>query len=210
MWPFKKKKNITISPGEMVELTMQTAWRTDKDEVAIITKDGPVILDGKNECFIEITANNANSIKLQVIPDFKNKTLNLIEVIDCNSNKKFDNDPKLIFAGIRKRIVPGEDSNVSIDEYLDTWDKEIEKYGKRIKKNKRIRDIIIPFLTITIFWNTYIFITKDSIIRYINLLLIFVALCVAYMMWNLHDKICKDYEEYKDLRKKAFGTVKDT
>lgn len=209
MWPIKKKKNITISPGEMIEFVFKTAWRTDKDEMAIITKDGPIILDGNNELFIEITADNINSIRLQVIPDFKNKILNLIEVIDCNSTKKFDGDPKLIFAGV-KRIISDEDSNVYIDEYLDTWDEDIEKYGKKIKRNKRVRDIIIPFLAITTFWNAYMFMTKDDTLRYLNLILIFVAIYAAYMMWNLHDKICKDYKEYKDLREKAFGTVKET
>lgn len=210
MWPIKKKKNITISPGEMIEFVFKTAWRTDKDEMAIITKDGPIILDGNNELFIEITADNINSIRLQVIPDFKNKILNLIEVIDCNSTKKFDGDPKLIFAGIRKIIVPDEDTNMSIGSYFDEWDKEIEKYGKKIKRNKRVRDIIIPSLAITVFWNIYIFMTRDNIIRYINLFLTFVAIYTAYMLRNSYNKVCEDYEKYKDLREKAFGTVKET
>ena len=103
MWPSKKKekKGITLAPGESMEIGFAASWRRDKDEVAIMTDSGPIVLDGKNELFIEVTADNINPIRLQVVPDFNNKTINLVEVIDPSTKKKFsDKDgPKLIFAG---------------------------------------------------------------------------------------------------------------
>ncbi len=59
MWPSKKKekneenKGITLAPGQSIEIGFATSWRRDKDEVIIMTGDGPIVLDGKNELFIE-------------------------------------------------------------------------------------------------------------------------------------------------------------
>lgn len=208
MWPYKKKEKngIKLAPGESMEIGFATSWRKDKDEVVIMTGDGPVVLDGKNELFIEVTAYNIDPIKLQVVPDFNNKTINFVEVIDPNVKKKFpDKDgPRLTFAGstiIKERCMTRD--------YLKNWDQNMEKFEKSVKRYKRMRNIFIPVYIILFFWHSYSFMTNSNMFRYVNLVVAIVCLYMIYYISNSYRKLYKDYLQYKDLREKSFGVVKE-
>lgn len=209
MWPSRKKekKGIKLAPGESMEIGFSTSWRKDKDEVMIMTDAGPVVLDGKNELFIEVGGDNIDPIKVQVIPDFKKRTINLVEVIDPNAEKKFsDKDgPRLKFAG--STVIKERDMTIS--DYLNNWDRQMEQLEKVIKRSKIIRNIVIPINIIAFFLNLYLFITKSDTFRYVNLAVAILCVYMVYYAWSSHKKVYKDYLEYKDLREKAFGLVKE-
>ena len=208
MWPSKKKekKGIKLSPGESMEIGFATSWRRDKDEVVIMTDNGPIVLDGKSELFLEIKADNIDPVKLQIVPDFKNKTINFVEVIDPKSKKKFqDKDgPRLVFAGatIKER-------GMTLTDYLKNWDRDMEQFEKMVKRSKKIRNIFIPANIILFFWHSYSFVTNSNMFRYVNLLVAIMCLYMIYYIWNSHKKLYKDYLQYKDLREKSFGVVKE-
>jgi hypothetical protein len=209
MWPSRKKENkgIKLAPGESMEIGFAASWRRDRDEVLIMTDDGPIVLDGKNELFIEISADNIDPIKVQVVPDFKKKTINLVEIIDPNAEKKFpDKDgPSLAFAGstiIKERCM-------TISDYLKNWDQNMERSEKVVKRSKIIRNIFIPVNVILFFWNLYLFMTNSDMFRYVNLILAILCIYMIYYIWNSHKKLYRYYLEYKDLREKSFGVVKE-
>lgn len=209
MWPSKKKekKGIKLSPGESMEIGFATSWRRDKDEVVIMTDNGPIVLDGKNELFIEVAADNIDPVRLQIVPDFKNRTINLIEIIDPKIKKKFPekDGPRLKFAGstiIKERAL-------TLSEYLKSWDQNIEQYEKLVNRSKKVRNILIPVNIIFFFWNSYLFMTNSNMFRYLDLLIAIICLYMSYYMWNSHKKFYKDYLEHKDLREKTFGFVKE-
>ena len=208
MWPPKKKekRGIKLAPGESMEIGFATSWRRDKDEVMIMTDSGPIVLDGKNELFIEITAENIDPIKVQVVPDFKNKTINLIEVIDPTVKKKFpDKDgPILRFAG---SVV--KERGISLGDYLKQLDRNMETYEKSIKRSKLIRNIFIPVNIILCLWNSYSFMTKSDIMRYLNLFAAFLSAFVIFYVWNSHKKFYQNYKQYKELRDRSFEVVKN-
>lgn len=208
MWPSKKKekKGIALAPGESMEIGFAASWRKDKDEVVIMTDNGPIVLDGKNELFIEIAADNIDPIRLQVVPDFKNKTINFVEVIDPNVKKKFpDNDGlKLAFAG---GIV--KERGMDLSDYLKNWDQNMERFEKLVKRSKRVRNIFVPANIILFFWHSYAFMTTNNNFRYINLSLAILSLYMIYYISNSHKKLYKDYLQYKDVREKSFGVVKE-
>lgn len=209
MWSSKKKerKGIKLVPGESMEIGFSTLWREDKDEVVIMTDSEQIVLDGKNELFIEVSADNIDPVKLQAVPDFKNKTINFIEVIDPDIKKKFsDKDgPRLTFAGstvIKQR-------GMTLGDYLKIWDRELEQFEKLVKRSKKVRNIFVPVNIILFFWNLYIFMKNSDMFRYVNLLLAIVCLFISYYIWNSHKKFYKAYLQYKDLREKSFGIVKE-
>lgn len=214
MWPSKKeeknegKKGIKLAPGESMEIGFATSWRSDKDEVVIMTDSGPIVLDGKNELFIEVTADNVDPIRLQVVPDFKNKTIIFVEVIDPNVKKKFpDKDgPRLTFAG----STIAKERCMTLSDYLKNWDQNMKKFEKLVKRSKKVRNIFVPANVILFFWHSYAFITTDSMFRYINLSLVILSIYMIYYISNSHKKLYKDYLQYKDLREKSFGVVKET
>ena len=213
MWPSKKKKSeekhgISLSPGQSIEIGFAASWNIYKDEVVIMTGDGPIVLDGKNELFIEVTADNIDPVRLQVIPDFENKIINFVEVIDPNVKKKFsDQDgPRLAFAG----STMAKERDVTFGDYLKNWGQNMEKYEKLVKRSKIMRNIFVPANVILFFWHSYAFMTTDSMFRYINLSLVILSVCMIYYISNSHKKLYKDYLQYKDLREKSFGVVKET
>ena len=209
MWPFKKKEKneIRLAPGERMEIGFAVSWRRDKDEVVIVTDDGPIVLDGKNELFIEVTADNFDPIKLQVVPDFNNKTINFVEVIDPNTKKEIPNKdgPRLAFAG--STII--KERGISFGDYLKNWDKNIQQFEKLVKRSRRMRNIFVPVYIILFFWHSYIFMTNSSMFRYINLFVIIMSVCMIYYLINSHKKLYRDYKQHKDVREKSFGVVKE-
>lgn len=206
MWPFKnkEKKGITLAPGESMELGFTTSWNTDKDEVTIMTNDGPIVLDRKSKLFINVTADNMDPVKLQVIPDFKNRILNFVEIIDPDAKKKFPDGPRLSFVG---RTV--EERHMSIGYYLKNWDKNIQIFEKSVKKSKRIRDIFVPINIILFIWSSYNFMTRDGLMRYLSLSAAILSAFAVFFIWRVNKNLNRDFENYKELREESFGLVKD-
>lgn len=209
MWPYRKKekKGIKLAPGESMEIGFAASWRKDKDEVMIMTDAGLVVLDGKNELFIEVGGDNIDPVKVQLVPDFKKKTINLVEIIDPNAEKKFsDKDgPRLKFAGstiIKKR-------STTLSDYLNDWDRQMERFEKLTKRSKMLRNIFIPINIVTCIFNFSSFIVNSNIFRYINLAIAILCVYLVYYIWNKHKKLYKEYLKYKDLREKSFGVVKE-
>lgn len=205
MWPNKKKKRgINVAPGESLEIGFATSWRKDKDEVVIMTEDGPIVLDGTNELFIEIVGDNIDPIKLQLIPDFKKRTINFVEVIDPNAKKRFEEGegPTFKFTGSDVR-------RIAISDYLKKRDRQIERLEKIVKKSRMMTYIFIPIFIILFFWNLYIFMINDNVFRYTNLIAMLILLYVTYYILNSHRRIYKDYLEFKEQRDRSFGIVKE-
>lgn len=209
MWFFKKKekKGVKLSPGKSMEIGFTTSWRKDKDEVIIMTDKGPIVLNGKNELFIEISADNIDPIKLQIVPDFKNRIMNLVEVIDPNIKKKFPDEggPRLKFAG----SIVKDNGTTTLVDYLKIWDQNTEKFEKLVKRSKMIRNIFVPINIILLLWNSYTFMTHNDASRYINLIVAIICIFMIYYITNTHKKLYEDYLKYKDLREKSFGIVKE-
>jgi hypothetical protein len=209
MWSFKKKekKGIKLAAGKSMEIGFAASWSRDKDEVLIMTDAGPVILDGKNELFIEIGAENIDPIKLQVVPDFKKRVINLVEVIDPNSKRKFPDreGPRLTFAG--STII--KERSLTIGDYLKDLDRDVKRLEKITNRSKIIRNIVIPLNVVLFFMNSYLFITNRDIFRYINLFVAIMCICVIYYLWISHKKVYNLYLEYQDLNKKSFEIVKE-
>jgi len=206
MPPSKKRKGVTLPPGKSIEIGFTTAWRNDKDEVEIITDDGKIVLDGKNELILEVSASNADPIKLKIVPDFKKRVLNFIEVIDVDAKQTTDeNKAKLAFVGISTP----KDNTVPIGQYLKTWDENIEKFGKQIKDRRKSTTILVILNIILILFNLYMFIVGSWPTRYISLIPIIISGSLTYYLLDKHRKLIKEYEEYKDLRHEAFEIVKE-
>lgn len=206
MPPSKKRKGVTIPPGKSIEIGFTTKWRRDKDEVVIITDDGEIVLDGKNELILEVCASNADPIKVKIVPDFKKRTLNFVEVIDVNDKQTTDeNKAKLSFVGIGTQ----KDETIPIDQYLKIYDENIKKFGKQIKDRRRSTITIVILNTVLVFFNLYLFITGNGLLRYISLIPVIISGSFIYYLWSQHRKLCKEYEEYKNLRLQVFEVVKD-
>lgn len=206
MWPIKKKKGIRISPGESIAMEFLTQWRSDKKEVVIMTEEGPILLNDKSELFINLQADDMDPVKIQVVPDFKNKILNFVEIIDPNTPKKFadTNGPKF---AITRGII--KERHLTINDVLKDWDNDIEKFGKNVKNYRIIRNIFIPLNIFLAIWNLYQFITIDNIGRYINLIVGIFSICVVFFIWITDKKHHDALEKYKEDRENAFGIAKN-
>lgn len=205
MWSSKKKKGITPSPGRSIEIEFTTTWR--HGEVVIMTDKGrPITLNEKSEFFIELSADNINPIKIQIIPDFKNRVLNCIEIIDPNVQLTDENKGSIKFVGINI----SKKKPISLGEYLKKWDENLEEFGKNIKIYKKRKYIYTILLIVLIFLNTYLFINESrQYLRYFNIFTIIISICTLYYLWKTNRELLKEYEEYKELREKSFGIVKE-
>lgn len=206
MWPFNKKKGIKIAPGESMAMEFLTQWRNDKKEVVIMTKEGPILLNEKSELFISLQADNMDPVKIQVVPDFKNKMLKFVEIIDPNAPKKFTdaNSPKFVIA----RGMASE-RRLTLSDILKDWDNDIEKFEKNVKNYRRIRNIFMPLNTLLAFYNIYLFVTSTNTARYINLIVGIFSIFVVIFLWITDKKYHDELKEYKEMRENAFGIVKD-
>lgn len=206
MWSFKKKKGATLPPGGSIEIEFATAWRPDKREVVVMTERGPITLNEKSEFFIELTGDNIEPLRIRVTPDFKNRKLDFVEIIDPNiKSKDIENKGRVTFTGANM----SKDMPISIDKYLKRWDENIEKTGNTIKKYERRKYIFTALGIIMILFSTYALIIGNGSLRYINLLAITITGYTIYRLWGLNRKLCKDYDEYKKLREESFGVVKE-
>ncbi len=205
MWkPFKKKKGIEIPPGGGIEFEFATSWRRDKNEVAIIADKGPVILDENSEFFMEISGDNIDSLKIQIVPDFKKRVLNFIEVIDPNA-KPGKNKGKISLVSDTML----NDANVQIGKYLNEWDKNIETYGEIIKKYNRRKNILLMIGIIVIFIDMYLFYINGGIARYISGIVILILIYTSINLEKSYRRILKSHETYKEMRSKVFEVVKE-
>lgn len=200
MQPSKKKKEITKD----IEIEFTTSWRSDKREVIVITDGGQVILNEQSEFFIEITSDRTYPLKVQIVPDFDNRKLNFIEVIDPNVVQD-DKKGMIKFAGVR---IAKKDP-LSIDEYLKRWDGSIEDIGKKLKKYEKRKYVLTILLFIVTFINIYLSFINIGILRYINISAAIIATYTLYNLWKSNKKMYEDYEELKKLREEAFEVVKE-
>ena len=125
MWPpGKKKKEGSFSDIKSMEVEFVATWRRDRKEVEIMTNGGTFVLNEKTEFYIEIGNENFNPIKVQIVPDFKTRKLNFIEVLDPNA--KIDKSKGIItFSGNKNK-------EKSIGKSLEELDEEIKK-RKRVE-----------------------------------------------------------------------------
>lgn len=203
MWPFKKKRGMVIRPGESLDIEFLTSWR--KNNVVIITKNGPIVLDENSQLFIEVIAENVDPIKVEIVPDFKKRVLNFVEILDPNTPKKFTgpNSPRLAFGSVMK------EKKMSFGDYLKEWDDNIEKFEKIVKRSRWIRNIFIPLNIFLTFFNLYLFVTKTDVARYIDLAVGIFTIYMVYYIWNMDKKSHNDFRRYKEMRDNAFGVVKN-
>lgn len=203
MWPFKKNRGISICPGENVGLEIRASWKNDKDEVMIMTEKGPVTLDGTSECFIDIKSSNANPVKIQIIPDFKKRELNFVEVLDP-SIKADDKSPRLIFTGVTERRAYSP-----IDDIIERLDNDMTEFEMYMKRYRFIKNIIVAVAIIMIAFNIYLFIVRDDTGRYINLFSVIILSLVTYYMLNSYKRMYKNYQELKRCKDKIFETIEE-
>lgn len=204
MWPSKKKKGITLQPGEGVELEIVASWNKNKNEVTVITDSGQFILGEKSELFLEIKGDNVEPLKIQIIPDFKNRKLDLVEIIDLNAKPTNDN-VKISLEGISET----NEKTMPLDECLKRLDKDLTKLGELIKMHRKIRNISTLINVAILPLNIYVIITNRTSVIYFNMLAVVVQIYLIYYLWNKNMKLQKIYENGKRLREKMFGTVKE-
>lgn len=205
MWPFKKNKDITIPQGKSLEIGFGIEWIRGKEEVVIITDKEKFVLNGKNELFLEITSSNAGSIKVQIVPDFKKKVINIVEILDLNATQaEWKNKGKILLTGVNR----SKDGVMSIDESLKMWDENIEIFGKKIERSKERRNIFLIFGSVAAAGNAYLFTINNSPERYLNIIATIIIVYASFHLWNSIRGLCREYEKYKELRLKAFEITK--
>lgn len=203
MWSFgKKKKEDTISGTKSLELEFVTSWRRDRKEVEIMTNKGPFILNEKTELFLEIGTDNFNPIKVQIVPDFKTRKLNFIEVLD--PNKKIDKNKGIItFSGYRK-------SDESIGTKIAEIEEDMKRVEKEYKRFNRRKLLILSFSIFVILLNIVLFLINTYPGRYLNMIAIVICLYSIYCFHKVNKNVDNRYKEIKTLKNEMFGTVKDT
>lgn len=206
MLPSKKDKGITLPPGQNIEIGFDVEWKKGKDEVVIMTGSERFILNGKNTLFLDVTSNSADSIRVQIIPDFRKRVINVVEVIDAKVKRVEGKDrAKLSFVGVRT----SKDETVSIGEILQSWDRDIEALDKRMHRYKRYRSTFVIFAAIIGIGNIYLFTVNDSPIRYFNLILTIIIIYISFRLWNSYRKLSESCDEYKKERLRAFEVIKN-
>lgn len=207
MWPYKKDKGISIPPGKSVEIGFGVEWKRGKDEVVIISDKERFVLNGKNELFLEVTCDNADPVKVQIVPDFKKRVINVVEVINISDKQTSDkNKGKISFVGMDT----SKDTNISIGELLKRWDESIEMFDKRIRGYKRRRNVFMTFAVVIAAGNMYLFTINDSPMKYLNIAAVTILAYASFRLWKSYKELIILYEEYKKDRSQVFETVKNT
>ncbi len=209
MWnPFKKKKGETILPGESIEFDFMTVWKRDKREVSIMTEEGPIVLrDGDNgKLFINLSGKNVKPLKIEVVPDFNNKKLNFIEILDPSSENINSHKGEFSFIAGDE---PHNDDYVSLDKYADTLDRNIENLDNLLEKTRKNKNLLTKILCVLVIINTYILVTYLNTMRYINLAAIIVCIYTCFYLHRSYKKMYVTYEKYKESRSRMFETIKE-
>jgi hypothetical protein len=206
MWTHKKDDGISLPPGRSLEIELCVEWKKDKDEVVITTDKEKFVLNGKNELFLEVTSSNACTVRVQIVPDFKKRTINIVQIMNTNVRQTADKSMgKIEFVGIDT----SKDDTVHIGEFLKKWDENIETFGKRINGYKIRRNIFMIFGIMVAAGNTYMFIINNSPMRYINAAFVIVCIYLMSRLWISYRGLFRAYEEYKEQRSRAFEVAKD-
>jgi len=206
MWPSKKDEGISLPPGRSIEIDFCVEWKKGKDEVVITTDKEKFVLNGKNELFLEVTSSNADTVRVQIVPDFKKRTIDIVEIINANVKQTTDkNRGKIALVSIGT----SKDETVHIGEFLKKWDENIETFGKRINGHKIRRNIFMIFGIMVAAGNTYMFIINNSPMRYINAAFVIVCIYLMSRLWISYRGLFRAYEEYKEQRSRAFEVAKD-
>lgn len=211
MWPFNNKvenKGFTLAPGESVDIGFYVSWRVDKNEALIVTDRGSAIVDENSEIFIEIDGDNIGTAKFQIVPDFKNRVLDLVEVIDIDGMANID-DKKRSTGKDGPILTFGNTINeryVSFDDYVKHWDQVMEKLKKIVKRSKWIRNILIPASVASFILSLYDLMTGGNV--YINIFTMVVSICMIYYILNLYKRSLKEYVKYDEYKGNIFGIVK--
>lgn len=206
MWPYRKDKGIAIRPGESIEIGFGIEWVKGKEEVIITTDNGKFVLNEKTELFLEVMSNNADSIKVQLIPDFKNRKIDVVEVLDIDSKQKPSKGKgriSLVGSDMSK------EDNINVDKCMEAWDKNIEILDKRMHRYKVRRNIFLIFGAVIIAGNAYLLTVNSYPMRYFNVASIVIGICLSYRLWNSYKELFTKYIEYKEKRSKAFDTIKE-
>lgn len=217
MWPFKNKienkeddikentgsiKRFKLAPGESADIGLYVSWRADKDEALIITEDGQIIVDKNTEIFVEIDGDNIGTTKFQIVPDFKNRTMNIVEVINFDDKKKFTDKCVQIFG--HSRIT--NEGHMSFSDYIKSLDQDVKGLEKMERNARRLRNILTPVNVIAFIMNSYNLMTGDNI--YINIFAMIISICVGYFMWYSHKRVHSEYIKHKEYKDNIFGIVK--
>lgn len=204
MWPSKKDEDIKIPPERTLEIGFSVEWIRGKNEVVITSGKEKFVLDGKNELYLEITSSNTDPITVQIVPDFKKRVINVVEVLNVNATHG-KRKGRISFAGVRS----SKDDAISIDKYLKTWDENIETFGKRIHGYKIRRNIYVTIGTIVIIGNMYLFAINNGPMRYLNAFAVVAIMYTLFRLLNSYRGLFRVYEEYKEQRLRAFEVVKN-
>lgn len=179
MWPSGKKNNrkgMAIAAGGEIQLPLPPIrfdgekcfmWIDDKEEQ--IGEDGFII---------EIRADNARPARVRISPDFKNRRLEAMEIIDVEENREYPKDgPKLQFAGL---------SSVSMDSYvenikrhIDVLGEDIIKSNRKIKRRFYILAVVLLMVAISQLYAAYF---STGVLRYINTVLVIASISVLCMI----------------------------
>ena len=211
MWSFgKKKKEDKFSGIKNMELEFVTTWRRDRKEVEIMTNKGPFVLNEKTKFFVEISTDNFNPIKIQIVPDFDKKILNFIEVLDPSI--EIDKNKGVIKFSSSTRPLSNEiliDKDKSIDTCLIELDKDIEKLGNELKCYNKTRRIFISFYILLALISAATFIMMSTSIRYLNIIIIIACGYRIYQTLNNSKKIYEKYDDIKKTKDNIFCIKKD-
>lgn len=192
MWlPFKRKEkkekfdSFTINPGQMVGFKFETLWDRKKNEVILMTNDGPKVLNENSKLILCVTVDDANPLKLEIVPDFKNKMLNIVEILDPDA-KINENKVVLKFDRSENRI--DLIKNVSIDE--------LKKIRTRLKNSILASKLIMLLGLFIVFYDLHIFFEKNN---YIYLIISILMLILVIAIYRTHIKLKKIYDDIKDM-----------
>ena len=201
MWPSGKKIKEVTSVMKSMELEFVATWRRDRNEVEIMTNGVPFVLNEKTEFYIEISNEYLNPIKVQIVPDFKTRKLNFIEVLDPNA--KIDNNKGIItFSGNKNR-------DESIGTRLEEIDEDMKRVDRELKTFKRRKLILLSFSILVILLNIALFIIGTYPGRYLNIIAITICTYSIYRFHKFSKDIDKRYDEIKMAKDEMFGTVKE-
>ena len=214
MWPFRKNrkgirgKGIIIPHGSTIQIPLPPV-RFNNDECFIWIGGREEQLD-ENGFIIEIQANNTRPIRAKIFPDFKNKRLDYIEIIDVNDKNKYSDGPKLEFAGV------GSLNQEDAEHYVNRLIKHLNDLNKdMLRTNKKLRKhgyISIAILLTLLPFELYFAYTQTGLLRYTYLAIVilsFVAICI--IMWSIKNtnKIDKDIEKDAMKENKKIEIVKE-
>lgn len=145
MWhPFKNRENkenkndvnkkgykkFNLAPGQSAIFGFHVLWAKGKDEVTLSIGNDKVILTGKEDFRLVVSADNIDPLVVRIVPDFRNRKLDLIEVIDAN-NKTANKGQKIVLQRFEDDIYGLRGKEIIDIERFTNYEKEVKKFKKR-------------------------------------------------------------------------------